>query len=141
MRGEHSEKPRTQTPAAPGCSRVPAPRFSAARGPGAPVRHARRSPPSIPPRRRCRARGHSPTTVSRLPAPKATAAPVKHSPGAPHPNRGAPPALTWHQEPRARPEVPGLSHGPPAPRKNPLRPRRQRPRSPSTDSRVPAPKY
>ena len=73
-------------------SRAPAPCFRAASTPGARVRPALAA--FHPPRRRRRARGHSPTTVSRLPAPKGRAAPVKHSPGAPHPNRGAPPALT-----------------------------------------------
>lgn len=63
--GAQSPSPaRKPLSAQPLALRVPAPGSSAGRGPGARVR------PSNPPRRRCRARGHSPTTVSRLPAPK-----------------------------------------------------------------------
>lgn len=85
-------------------------------------------------------RGHSPSTASRLPAPKVRTAEAEHSPGAPHRNPGRA-ARAAHPAPAAACRSRSTAsprHGPRAPHKNP---RAACPRLPSTVSRVPEPKY
>lgn len=66
-------------------------------------------------------RGHSPSTVSRLPAPKVRTAEAEHSPGAPHRNPGRA-ARAAHPAPAAACRSRSTAsprHGPRAPHKNP----------------------
>ena len=107
QRGSPARKPRRATAASR--SLVPA-RLRHSAGDQVPRwgRTLRRPPPTLP---AAESRGHSPRTVSWLPAPKVRVAPAVHSPSAPHQNL----ALAAHLAPgaacRAR-STGSLRHGP-----------------------------
>lgn len=140
--GAQRPRPARKPAGAAAAALVPrAPSARARRGAGDPMRAcggalSRR----LPSRPVAEPRGHSPSTASRLPAPKVRTAEAEHSPGAPHRNPGRA-ARAAHPAPAAACRSRSTAsprHGPRAPHKNP---RAACPRLPSTVSRVPEPKY
>lgn len=121
--GAQRPRPARKPAGAAAAALVPrAPSARARRGAGDPMRAcggalSRR----LPSRPVAEPRGHSPSTASRLPAPKVRTAEAEHSPGAPHRNPGRA-ARAAHPAPAAACRSRSTAsprHGPRAPHKNP----------------------